>query len=230
MKIYPVVHLQSPEHALDLSKQALDAGADGVFLIDHLSAERLEVLDVAYSHVRRELGRSAWIGVNYLSLSPSETVLHLADVRERGGLESLPDAFWTDDASMDATDLSKLRDEQDLHIKYFGGVAFKYTPTYTDNPADAAHLARKYGQGIDIVTTSGPGTGYAADARKVEVMKEALKGRELALASGVSLDNIEQYRQYVDHVLAASSIETASYSGVFVDSKLRDLVQAAHNE
>lgn len=201
-----------------------------MFLIDHRSPRRLNVLDTAYNHVRRELGQSAWIGVNYLTSLPSEVINHLADMREQGDIGSLPDALWTDDASRDVTDLAQLRDEREAHMEYFGGVAFKYTPTYTDNPADAARLARKFGPSIDIVTTSGPGTGYAADAAKVAAMKEALGGHELALASGVSLSNIRQYRDYVDRILAASSVETESYSGIFVKSKLRDLIQAAHQE
>ncbi len=230
MKIYPVVHLRSPEHALELSQQALEVGADGVFLIDHLSPRNLNVLDRAYNHVRRELGQSAWIGVNYLALSPSGAVNHMADMLEQGGIDSLPNAFWVDDGSADHLDLTRLREDRKVKdAEFFGGVAFKYTDTYTDNPSDAAGLVRTYGAGIDVVTTSGPGTGYAADARKVAAMKAVLGDRELALASGVSISNIEQYR-FVDRILAASSIETASYSGIFVDRKLNDLVQAAHRE
>jgi len=230
MKIYPVVHLRSPEHALKLAEQAYGAGADGVFLIDHISPRDPNVLTTAYNRVRSELGQSAWIGVNYLALSPSGAVNHMADMFEQSGIDVLPDAFWVDDGSEDITDITELRQRRKVSSEYFGGVAFKYTPTYTDNPADAARSAIEYGPNIDVVTTSGPGTGYAADVRKVAAMKAVMGDRELALASGVSISNIEQYRPYVDDILAASSIETESYSGIFVDRKLRDLVQAAHRE
>ena len=41
---------------------------------------------------------------------------------------------------------------------------------------------------LDVVTTSGPGTGQAADFEKVKTIKESLtEGKKMALASGVSV-------------------------------------------
>lgn len=230
MKLYPVVHMKSNEHALELSQQAFEAGADGVFLIDHISPRVSDVLTNAYSHVRSSLGREAFIGVNYLGLSPSDAMAYIAAAQQREFIDTFPDALWSDNAVRDMDTLPYRHSLGLDSIRFFGGVAFKYTDSYTDDPWDAAILAGQYASRVDVMTTSGPGTGGAADVRKVAAMKAIIGTQELALASGVSLENIEDYRPYVDTVLAASSIETYSYSGKFIQSKLHDLVQAAHRD
>lgn len=230
MKLYPVVHMQSNEHALELSEQALEAGADGVFLIDHLSPRISDVLTDAYSYVRSELGREAFIGLNYLGLTPHNAVAYLSAMKQYDIIDSLPSALWSDDATSSANLLSYKRDSGLAAVRYFGGIAFKYTSTYTDDPELAGILADRYKSYTDVVTTSGPGTSMAAGVEKVRAMKAVIGAQELALASGVTPDNAAEYAPYVDIVLAASSIETKPYSGVYVQSKLRDLVQAAHRD
>lgn len=225
MKIYPVVHVQSSEHAVRLTEQALGAGADGVFLIDH-TGQPPEYLTGVYHKVRRHIGREAFIGVNYLGAQPSEAI-RMAD----NDSTKQVDAVWSDDAvAWDwLYNIPALKRDMDIeYIKYFGGVAFKYTPSYTDDPQKAADLAKHYANAVDVMTTSGPGTGYAAGVEKVAAMKEAIGKKELALASGISLENIDLYKRYVDYALVASSIETSPYSGEFVISKLNELIWAAH--
>lgn len=228
MKLYPVVHMQSNEHALELSEQALETGADGVFLIDHLSPRVSDILTDAYTYVRSELGREVFIGVNYLGLTPHNAVAYLSVVKQHDIIDSLPDALWSDDATRSANLLPYKHDFGLDAVRYFGGIAFKYTPTYTDDPELAALLATRYASCVDVVTTSGPGTSLAAGIEKVQTMKAAIGAQELALASGVSPDNVDQYRPYVDSILVASGIETKPYSGEFIDSKLRELVDAVH--
>lgn len=222
--------MQSNEHALELSQQALEAGADGVFLIDHISPRVSDILTNAYGYVRNALGREAFIGVNYLGLSPSDAVAYIAAAQRCELIDALPDALWSDNAVRDVNVLPYKRSLGLESVRHFGGVAFKYTDSYTDDPWKAGILAGQYASSVDVMTTSGPGTGSAADVRKVRAMKAMIGTQELALASGVSLENIEDYRPYVDSILAASSIETYSYSGEFIESKLHDLVQAAHRD
>lgn len=228
MKLYPVVHMRSSEHALELSQQAFDAGADGVFIIDHISPRVSDVLTSAYEHVRSELGREAFIGLNYLGLTPHDAYSYLSVMKQYDVIDVPPHALWADDATLGANILAH-RDYHDLQaVRFFGGVAFKYTRSFTDDPELAAEAATRYRTYTDVVTTSGPGTAMAASVGKVQAMKAAIGDQELALASGVSPDNVADYAPYVDIILAASSIETKPYSGVFVDSKLRELVEAAH--
>ncbi len=228
MKLYPVVHMQSSEHALELSQHAFDAGADGVFLIDHISPRVSDVLTSAYEHVRNSLGREAFIGLNYLGLTPHDAYTYLGVLQQHDVIDVLPNALWSDDATRGPNILTHRNYHGLDAVRFFGGVAFKYTGSFTDDPELAADVAARYRSCVDVMTTSGPGTAMAASVEKVQAMKAAIGTQELALASGVSPDNVADYAPYIDSILAASSIETRSYSGVFVDSKLRELVAAVH--
>jgi predicted TIM-barrel enzyme len=230
MKLYPVVHMRSNEHALELSEQALEAGADGVFLIDYLSPHVSDILTSAYEHVRSNLGKEAFIGVNYLGLTPHDAYSYLGALQQYDVIDTMPTALWADDATRGANILAHRNYHGLEAVRFFGGVAFKYTGSFTDDPELAADVAARYHSHVDVVTTSGPGTAMAASLEKVQAMKAAIGSQELALASGVSVANIADYAPYVDIVLAASSIETKPYSGVFIDQTLRDLVQTAHQD
>ena len=58
-------------------------------------------------------------------------------------------------------------------------------------------------------------------------MKHAVS-RDLAVASGISIENIADYQGIVDEVLVSSSVETAPYSGVFDPFRLHAFIRAAH--
>lgn len=227
MKIYPVVHRHTEAQALKLTEQSFDAGADGVFLIDHLNQDP-DILTSTYSYVRHAMGREAFIGVNYLSLHPAKAVEHLQRLFVG---PDFPDALWADNAvryTPSVLDVKRQHEIPHNKLRYFGGVAFKGTASYTSDPYWASLLADAAKDEVDVVTTSGPGTGLPAHVDKVSIMKAAIGNRELALASGVDSSNIDTYKPHVDAVLVASSIETHSYSGEFDLAKLRELVQAAH--
>lgn len=230
MKIYPVAHMRTNAHALELSEQILASGADGAFLIDHFSPQSHNRLTVAYQHVRQRLGREAFIGVNYLALSPLDAMAHLAASLRSGIIESMPDALWFDDVTrFDVRNLSDTKKYYGMEdVDCFGGIAFKYTSQSTDDPELAAQWARQYASRVDVVTTSGAGTGFAADPAKVRAMKEAIGDQRLALASGISIENIKDYEEYVYAGLVSSSIETYKYSGEFVPEKLQQIVDVAH--
>lgn len=87
---------------------------------------------------------------------------------------------------------------------YFGGVAFKYQRAVGDL-ATAARLATHY---MDVVTTSGAGTGTAASAGKIQTLKSAIGSFPLAIASGVSPENVHHYLDTADCFLVASAIST----------------------
>ena len=59
-----------------------------------------------------------------------------------------------------------------------------------DDVGKAARIAAEY---VDVVTTSGPGTGQAADRDKIQAMKEVLGSNPLAIASGITAQNIGDY-------------------------------------
>lgn len=68
------------------------------------------------------------------------------------------------------------------------------------------------------------GTGQAADIDKVCAMREGLGDGALALASGVTPENVRAYLPYVDAFLVGTGIE-ASF-GVIDETKLAALLRA----
>lgn len=189
----PVVHVEYGEQAQRNIDIAFDAGADGVFLINHAISDDL-LLQIA-SDVRED-GR--WIGVNCLGLSPEEV---LADHHYSG------EGVWTDSAlPADYYDEDYiLAMKQLVHSYYgllFGGVAFKYQP----QPKDIAEQCRQALRFVNVITTSGPATGKAPDLDKIKTMREIIGDHDLAIASGIDVENVEAFLPYVDCFLVASSI------------------------
>jgi predicted TIM-barrel enzyme len=66
---------------------------------------------------------------------------------------------------------------------------------------------------IDIITTSGPGTGKSIDQAKVEKIHSVLSaGKQMGIASGVKFneidgDNVTSCLPYCDWFIVASSLE-----------------------
>lgn len=85
---------------------------------------------------------------------------------------------------------------------YFGGVAFKYQ-RHVEDFESACRVATRY---MDVVTTSGPGTGHAAEVEKIRRMKAALGVIPLAIASGVTPENVADYLPHADCFLVATGI------------------------
>jgi len=194
--VFPVIHVATYDQAIRNAEVAFDAGADGVFLINHSvsSAEFLEI----HSQVTSQLA-GRWIGVNCLDLEPVDVF---------GQITPRADGVWTDNAEIDeasmpqpkAQEVVEARDETGFSGLYFGGVAYQRR---VDNLRAAAAKAADY---MDVVTTSGPGTGQAAHVEKIAVMKDALGERPLAIASGITPDNVTDYLPCSDAYLVATGI------------------------
>lgn len=193
----PVVHAETNAQSLRNVKIAADNGADGVFLINH-HISFLDLMDV-YEVVRKELPE-LWIGLNCLDLG-------------RSAIDYLPSetaGLWVDNAGVTegtrptavASEFLNRRRERGYVGLYFGGVAFKYQTAVKDVAA-AARSARPY---MDVVTTSGVGTGHAADVEKIRLMKEAIEDHPLAIASGITPENVHDYMPYTDCFLVATGI------------------------
>lgn len=108
---------------------------------------------------------------------------------------------------------------------YFGGVAFKYQREVPLEQCGvearlAAHL------GVDIVTTSGPATGHPPSVEKVRVMREAIGDHALAIASGITLDNVEPFLPHVNAFLVATGLESSF--GVFDPGRVKALADTIH--
>lgn len=100
---------------------------------------------------------------------------------------------------------------------FFGGLAFKYQP----QPSDLKLACEEASQATDVATTSGAGTGKAADVEKIKTIREYLGNHPMAIASGVSAQNIDNYKGIADYLLVASSI--TSSGEMIIKDKLIEL-------
>ncbi len=213
--VLPVIHVESEGQALRNAEVARSAGADGLFLINHMGS--CEDLVAVHRRLHGEFP-DCWIGVNCLDLDPEEVFTYLPG--EVAGL-------WADDAGIDertrdqprAETIAGARRESGWNGLYFGGVAFKYQRRVED-VARAAAIATGY---MDVVTTSGPGTGIAAERAKIAAMKEAIGDFPLAIASGITPDNVGDYLGIADCFLVATGI-SSSFTELEPD-KVRRLVE-----
>lgn len=213
--VLPVIHVANARQSLANAEIAREAGADGVFLINHDVDVRtlLEIWEkVSAAHP------GWWIGVNLLGVRAAD-VFDLLPVGVSG--------VWVDNAEIDersgGQERARLIDERrrasGWSELYFGGVAFKYQREVDDLHA-AARAAAPW---MDVVTTSGPGTGEAADLAKITALKYGLGSKALAIASGITPDNVSDYLPLADAFLVATGI---SRSFTFLDPPLvADLVK-----
>lgn len=217
--VIPVVHVQDQKQALNNAEIALDQGADGIFLISMRRMPHQKLHDI--QQIIRVDFPDFWIGVNYLDLE-AEKVFKNVDRGISG--------VWSDNAGIDEKserqiDAAVIRNaqiESGWKGLYFGGVAFKYQRPVEDCAA-AARVAVNF---VDVVTTSGEATGISANIDKIRTMKEAMGDHPLAIASGISPENIHEYTPFIDAFLVASSLLVKG-SEDFDKFRVRDLVEAS---
>jgi len=201
--LLPVIHPVSRVIALDSIRLCVRVGIRGIFLINQGMRE-----DELLALLREVQGRfpALWVGVNLLGLSAAAAL---------STLYGKIDGIWTDTAEVDerrkeqpaAAAFVKDRHERGWGGLYFGGVAFKYQREVAyDQLCSAAAAASPY---VDVLCTSGPGTGKPVDVHKLIELRHGLANKEkpLALASGVTTKNVHAYLPYVQAFLVGTGIE-----------------------
>lgn len=186
-EIIPVIHMVTEQQVLDNVKTCVDCGIKKVFLINHVVGVN-ELLTCAQYGVRVKYP-DLWIGVNMLGV-PTEKALsyQLHDI----------DGLWCD-GSISPEDAKRVREFKGM---FFGGLAFKYQP----QPADLESACKDSIFSTDVACTSGSGTGKAPTTVKINTIREFLGNHPMAIASGVSVDNIDSFKGVANYVLVASSI------------------------
>lgn len=204
--LLPVIHVEDFQQAYRNVVIAGEAGCSGAFLISHDQslcdfAKLSQITKTIHS-----LLPDFWLGVNFLDRPTNNDCLYSAWAAGANGI-------WVDNAHI-STDHGAPQAEAanfqyllaynnyEKALLYFGGVAFKYQEPVED-VARAALIATEY---MDVVTTSGAGTGQAASVDKIKTMKGAIGNFPLAIASGVSPQNIAEYRDYADCFLVSTGI------------------------
>ncbi len=196
MIITPVVHILNKAQALAEASLIFSSGCDGLWLINHHGDDHLTL---SLAKTLKEAHPNRLIGVNLLSMD-AETAL-------KSCLALNIKNLWLDRAGIHSTykDDELIRKLSQAHldegINIFAGTAFKYQRP-DNNPAAAAQIASSNNL---IATTSGVGTGHAADLDKIKTMSVAVNG-ELAVASGLTVENIATYAPYVKYALVATGV------------------------
>lgn len=215
-KFLAVIHAENEMQVLRNIDLARKAEADGVFLINHsCSAEELVVLATLASREHVDY----WLGLNRLGHKWSRI------------FDDLPPSVqgvWADDGRLE--EYSTPDDARTIQVRrqrwggrYFGGVAFKTQKQVSDE--QAARYARWAITLIDIITTSGPSTGSPPTPSKIKAMREVLPPKkELAIASGITPENVRLFTPYVDYVLVATGVSD-SFTELSL-SRMKALVEA----
>lgn len=221
----PVIHPVSESIALSSIQTAVEAEADGIWLINQMGMRSPDELLAFIPQVHRFFP-NLWIGVNLLGTPPDKMI---------GCIKDLPvGGIWSDNAKIDEYNdeqpdgiaFREAREKWGWKGLYFGGVAFKYQSEVPDHLLPVA--ARKAAPWMDVITSSGPKTGVAAPVEKAIALREGAGDHPIALSSGVSPENIDGFLPYVDAYLVASAIETEEYSGILVPERTTLLSQKIH--
>ena len=224
--VLPVIHVKDEVQINRNIELAIECGAQGVFLINHDFGVS-EFLPLIWG-CRRD-HPSLWLGVNFLGVTGLKAFPILGDLENDG----CPiDAYWADDARIDerktdqleAAEIAEARTMSHWSGLYFGGTAFKKQRVVDpDNYVEAAVLASKW---LDVVTTSGISTGKAADVEKIRKFREGAKDTALAVASGITPENVNCYKSYIDAILVSTGINR---NGDFYNIDRAKLSRLIHN-
>ncbi|WP_423905883.1 BtpA/SgcQ family protein [Candidatus Spongiihabitans sp.] len=207
----PVIHVLDHEQTSRNVGIAMDERAAGVFLINHdFEADRF--LPIIRSV--RSAYPSVWLGVNFLAVTGKKAFPMLAGLEKDG---CVVDGYWADDARIDeqssaddqpeATEILAIKKKCGWRGLYFGGTAFKKQRIVDQQYFQtAASVAAGW---MDVVTTSGAATGQEAGVEKAKIFREGVGESALALASGITAENVGRYANHLDAILVATGINVA---------------------
>lgn len=197
MLVYPVIHHRDDDLTIDQTFMAHEAGADGVFLISHYQQNK--EISKLVPYLKNNNDRTFKIGLNLLGESNLSAFYGANDV--------YADMLWLDSPGINSAGIDHfmykfehLRKNFAPKMEVFSSVAFKYQPIEL-YPKKAVELCHVMGY---TPTTSGPATGEPPTVDKIKNMH--IPDRSLGIASGLSLDNILDFKPYITHALVSSSV------------------------
>lgn len=185
-EIIPVIHMLNVDQVLANVDICVECDIKKVFIINHVVDVDL-LIQCAYKV--KIVYPKLWVGINMLGLTAEEAL-----TTPLNGI----DGIWCDSSlPLDKWDL-----RNDFSGLFFGGVAFKYQ----NQPVDLKVACEESKLTTDVATTSGSGTGKAPTTVKIKTIREYLGDHPMAIASGISVENVDSYKGLADYLLVASSI------------------------
>ena len=206
-RVFAVCHVINDDQAVRNIGIARKAGANGVFLINHV----FPPFDLHDMIVDSEDFRSKpdfLIGANFLGANHFTPCTYF-DERLFG--------LWCDNSgvyedtnsengisSHVALNISEKMKLVNPNAEFFGGVAFKGQP----QPRDLEKVVRAAAKIVDVVTTSGLKTGAPPGIKKIETIRSFLPDtKRLAIASGLSYENVADFESAgMTDALVSSSV------------------------
>ena len=204
--VLPVIHVLDSLQAKRNLATVAECGAPGAFLINHDFdvAQFLPIIEDC-----RKAYPDLWLGVNFLGISGETAFPILSELKKNG---TGVDAYWADDARIDERVDGQAEAELIAGIRktglwdglYFGGTAFKkQRDVEPEKYRVSAGIAADY---MDVVTTSGVATGQPAVLQKILDFREGAGDSPLAIASGISPENVSDYMEHADAFLVATGV------------------------
>ncbi len=206
--VLPVIHVLDHDQTSRNIDFAVEHGVQGIFLINH-DFDVAQFLPII--RTIRQAYPELWIGINFLAVTGKYAFPILAEL-EKEGIRI--DGYWADDGRIDekraiddqpeAKEILEIKADSGWDGLYFGGTAFKKQRAVDEKDfLPSAIIAARW---MDVVTTSGIATGEEAGIDKVAVFRQGLNDSALALASGITPENVMGYSQFLDGILVATGI------------------------
>jgi len=217
-KLFPVIHFKNLETVYFNLNICLNNNCQGVILInmDNKPHELIPAIQL----IRNITGNDFFIGVNFLNTD-------ISFVTEQIIYNNSINGIWIDNPGLyykkmeypiyELHESFSLRKEKDQEFIFFGSVMFK-THVYKNDDTVVTKMAKNLGW---IPTTSGRATGIAADIEKISIMKKHIGDYPLAIASGITPENVDLFLPYIDYYLVSTGISKNFYE--FDDNKVKYL-------
>lgn len=224
--VLPVIHVIDVSQTFANIRTLIDECAPGCFLINHNFPVRdfLPIIKAA----RNEFP-DLWIGVNFLGRNAQEAFAELYRLEEEG---FRIDGLWTDNARINEFGLEQEEAEAIAVVHrslgwsglYFGGTAFKYQRNVLPEHFGAAAAAASVF--MDVITTTGPATGEAADPAKINAFRAGAGDHPIAVASGITPENAVTFSA-ADCFVVATGINRAGDFYNIDPTRLAKLIDVA---
>lgn len=202
------LHATSLQHAMKNAEIAFDNWAHGVAVVTHAIKPELGIM---ISSMIKDIFKTKKVLLNIRQREPKKIFKTLEQIKY---LEI--DGIRTDKAMIYGIDwirhneknyadkVVELQKRINRKWLYFWWVDFKHQRPIPENElAWAVAQAKRY---LDVITTSGVSTGISADSSKVQKIKLLAENHPVALASGVTPENIKDYIEHTDISIVATGI------------------------